>query len=365
MQEETLSKVESVYQFLEDNIVRGVWPVGGLMPKENDLAAQLGFSRPTISKAISRLEHEGMVERRKRSGTRVLRSTKDQGKPAVQLDAFAFIYPSDKHETIWRTVSGFQDAARETGRRTLMLTTAADHRKDAELFSRLDEFDVKGVVIYPSLITREDNVHFTQMLLKPKVPVVLTVNFPGLGFPSVVVDGFHAGYTMTRHLIQSGAKRIGHLSNGAWSLHMRDRYLGYCWALEEAGLVEPENGVLLEAAMHPNFRDPIAEPKYIAKAFLEKAGRLDAVMCANDFLAIGLIVAAREAGLSLPDDLRITGVDDLAIAASEDFSLTSYQIPFEDRGRIAYRLLEELMLGKSRACLETRLRGKIVIRQSA
>lgn len=365
MQVENLSKVDSVYQVLEGKILQGVWPVGDLMPRENDLAAELGCSRPTISKAISRLEHEGMVERRKRTGTRVLRNTKEQGKAAVQLDAFAFIYPSDKHETIWRTVSGFQDAARDTGRRTLMLTTAADHRKDAELFSRLDEFDVKGVVIYPSLITREDHVHFTQMLLKPKVPVVLTVNFPGLGFASVVVDGFHAGYTMTRHLIERGARRIGHLSNGAWSLHMRDRYLGYCWALEEAGLTEPENGVMLEAAMHPNFRDPIAEPKYIARTYLEKAGRLDAVMCANDFLAIGLIAAGREMGLKMPGDLMVTGIDDLSLAASAGFSLTSYQISFEERGRIAYRLLEDLLSGKPPVCLETRIRGQIVVRESA
>ncbi len=365
MQSETLSKVDSVYQVLEGNILQGIWPVGELIPRENDLAAELRCSRPTISKAISRLEHSGIVERRKRTGTRVLKNTKDLGKPTVELDAFAFIYPSDKHETIWRTVSGFQDAARDAGRRTLTLTTAADQRKDAELFARLEEFDVKGAVIYPSLLTPEDHVHFGQILLRSKVPVVLTVNLPGLGFPSVVVDGFHAGYTMTRHLIERGAKRIGHLSNGAWALHMRDRYLGYCWALEEAGLEEPENGVLLEASMHPNFRDPVAEPKRIAGNYLSRCEKLDAVMCANDFLAIGLSAAAREVGLKIPENLWITGIDDLSLSSKEDVSLTTYQISWENRGRIAFCLLEALLGGKVLKCLETRIRGEIVIRDTA
>lgn len=70
-------------------------------------------------------------------------------------------------------------------------------------------------------------------------------------------------------------------------------------------------------------------------------------------------------GLKMPGDLMVTGIDDLSLAASAGFSLTSYQISFEERGRLAYRLLEDLLSGKSLVCLETRIRGEIVIRESA
>jgi len=361
----TQRKTTVIHAVLREEILGGVWAVGGQLPNEVEMARRFGCSAGTVNKAVALLVHEGLVVRKNRSGTRVISNSLTPHPRQAQLDAFAFIYPSDKHESIWRTVSGFQDAARDAGRRILTLTTAADQRRDAELFSRLEEFDVKGAVIYPSLLTPEDYVHFTQILLKSKVPVVLTVNFPGLGFPSVVIDGFHAGYTMTRHLIGRGAKRIGHLSNGAWALHMRDRYLGYCWALEEAGLEEPENGVLLEAAMNPNFRDPVAEPKRIAENFLTRCGKLDAVMCANDFLGIGLTVAARGAGLRVPEDLMVVGIDDLALSATENISLTTYQISFENRGHIAFHLLEDLLAEKPLKCLETRVRGQIVVRGSA
>jgi DNA-binding LacI/PurR family transcriptional regulator len=365
VQAKTSSKVESVYRILEEKILKGDWPVGGVIPSEVELLRELDCGRSTIGTAIAKLVHEGLVERRKRAGTRVLRNSIERDRPRVELDAFAFIYPSEKHETSWRAVSGFQDAARDSGRRTITLTTGADHRKDSELFGRLGEFDVKGVVLYPSLSTAADYAHFSNMLLAPKFPVVLTINFPGYGHPSVVVDGFHAGYTMTKHLIKKGAKRIGYLSNDAWVLQMRDRYLGYLWALEEAGLREPENGVMLESTMHPNIREPFSEPREIAKRFLEAAGKLEAVMCANDFLAIGLATAALDAGYVLPGDLLIAGIDDLSVSATASIALTTYRIPWEERGRAAFQLLENLVAGNAPERMETRIRGEIVIRESA
>src|SRR5690606_18859873 len=140
---------------------------------------------------------------------------------------------------IWRTVKGFQDAARDAKRRVVMLTTGLDYEKETDYLFKLSEFDVRGTVIYPIVPTPQDLARFSKLLVATKFPVVLAeVNLPGLGCSSVGVDGFHAGYTMTRHLIGRGAKAIGFFSNFAWAPFMRDRYRGYRWALEEAGLAE-------------------------------------------------------------------------------------------------------------------------------
>lgn len=360
-------KLQAIYNRLREEIASGERAVGSRLPNEADLAAQFDCSLGTVSKALALLVHEGLVERKARAGSRVISRASETQAPLTQLDAFAFIYPSEQHEGIWRTVRGFQDAAREAGRRVVMLTTGLDYQKESEFISRLSEFDVRGAVVYPIIPTPQEQVRLSQMLVNRKFPVVLAeVNLPGLGCDSVVIDGFHAGYTMTRHMISRGAKRIGYFSNFAWAPFMRDRHQGYRWALEEADLTEPEGGVYLDSAMHPDFQNPLDEPTGMAMNFLSRASQLDAVVCADDFLALGCIAAARKLGRRVPDDLLVTGIDGYtSLADSMGVALTTYRIPFEEMGRQAFAALGRAVQAGRASSTETQLRGAIVLRESA
>jgi GntR family transcriptional regulator of arabinose operon len=358
-------KLNAVYTQLREEILSGQWQTGAKLPNETEIAQRFECSLGTVSKALALLVHEGFVERKARAGTTVTYGAAEA--PSTQLDAFAFIYPSEQHEGIWRTVKGFQDAARKAGRRVVMLTTGLDYQKETEFISRLSEFDVRGAVVYPILPTPQDQVHFSQLLVESKFPIVLSeVNLPGLGCSSVVIDGFHAGYTMAKHMISRGAKKIGFFSNFAWAPFMRDRYQGYRWALEEAGIGEPVNGVYLDSTMNPNFEDPLAEPTAMASGFFDRAGKLDAVVCADDFLALGCVAAAQKRGWTVPGDILVSGVDDYSdLAASHGIPLTTYRIPFEDMGAKSFELLDKVLSEKVVATEERQLRGEIVIRQSA
>lgn len=366
MQLESPSKVDSLYQVLKERICSGTWAVGKIIPAENDLAGEFGCSRPTISKVVSRLEHDGLVERRKRAGTRVLRSTKDRDQSAVELDAFAFIYPSEKHEGIWRTVKGFQDAAQEKGRRVVMLSSGSDFRKEIEFVSRLSEFDVRGAVVYPILLSAEEQVRFSQILLDVKFPVVLAeLNLLGLDRPSVILDGYHAGYTMTRHLLARGCTKIGFFANYARVPSVRDRYLGYRVALEEAGISIEQQRIFLESEMNPDFSDPLLESARLARNYLANCGEIDGVVCVNDFLAVGMLQVATELGIKVPTALKVTGMEDFTISNTKKISLTTYHVPFEEMGRQAFERLSSLLEGSSGSSQETQIRGSLIIRKSS
>ena len=359
-------KSDAIYNQLRQEILAGRWVVGCKLPNESEIAQRFGCSIGTVSKAVGVLVHEGLVERRSRAGTRVLRNSVGHAAPAgARLDAFAFIYPSEQHEGIWRIVKGFNDAAREEGRRVVMLTTGADYQKESELLGRLSEFDVRGAVVYPVVPSPQDQIHFSTMLLASRFPVVLAeVNLPGLRCPAVVADGLHAGYTVTRHLIERGHRRIGFFSNYAWVPFMRDRYLGYRWALSDAGISECAQWVMLENSMHPVFDDLLREPTELARHYLRKCKSLDGVVCANDFLAFGLINAARERGIRVPEDLKVAGIDDFAMSPSEILPLTTYHIPYEGMGRRAFEVLSEVSDQPSSLLMEIQLRGELVVRQS-
>jgi GntR family transcriptional regulator of arabinose operon len=368
MQAENLSKHDEVYRVLEERILGGQWSIGSQIPTEMQLSAEFGCSRSTTGKAIARLVHEGLVERKTRTGTRVIRHNLHRNKSLLDLNAYAFIYPSRQHEGVWRTVKGFQAAAETANRRVMMLSTGADYSKEAEFIGRLAEFDVRAGAIFPVLSTPEDVVHFSKMLIASKFPIVLTeIGLPGLGCPAVVVDGFHAGYTMTRHLVERGAKRIGYFSNYSWAPFMKDRFRGYAWAMDEAGLPARAEAIMLDPRMHPNFDDPLAEPKELARTYLKKAGMLDAVVCSDDYLALGCIAAAKEAGVEVPRDLLVTGIDDYQMASHAAVPLTSYHIPYEEVGRKAFEILEALTAnpGAERSFSETQIRGRLIVRETA
>lgn len=363
----TSKKIADIHRELRRLVLAGEWAMGELLPREMDLCERFGCSVGTMNKAMGLLVHEGLVERKARVGTRVTGA-----KPAavetrsVELDAFAFIYPSDQHEGIWRTVKGFQQAANDRGRRVVMLSSGADYHKETEFLQRLQEFDVRGAVIYPNVATPEMQVAFSQLILSCKCPLVLaSVNLMGLGRPMVGLDNFDAGYAITRHLIEQGARRVGYLSNRAGSMAMRDRLQGYRRAMADAGLEVRAEQVMVDASMKSNFVRPLEEPTRLATKFFASAGALDAVVGATDFLAYGVAEAAKGLGLSIPRDLKVAGIDGYFLPETPDFlPITTYRSPCERIGRLAFEKLEQLVAGQPVSGDESLVRGEVIRRAS-
>lgn len=360
------SKIENVYQVLAGRISTGQFPLGTRLPTEFELASEFGCGRHTVSQAITRLVHQGLVERRRRAGTRVIRNTLNSARPSVELDAFAFIHPSDRHEGSWRTVSGFQDAAQKSGRRVVTLSIGPDYIKEMELVASLAEFDVKAAALYPILPSPQIQVRLSALLVESRFPIVLVdLNLPGLDCPCVTVDNFHAGYATTRYLLDAGLSRIGFLTNYSRSSSAAERYRGYLWALEEAGKPFKSGRVLLDPSMRPNFADPLRDPVELSRRYLAHKPDVEGVVCGQDFVARGLTRAAAERGLRVPDDLRVAGIDDFAKQSPDEVPLTSYHVPFEEFGRKVFEVLDAVYCKKPMLELETRIRGEIVARASA
>ena len=356
-------KLDTIFHALQERIVQGEWKVGDQIPTEQDLAAEFGCSRGTMGRAIAQLVREGFVERRTRAGTRVMRQSVVR-ESAIDFDACAFIHPSQQHEGVWRTASGFQQAACGAKCRTLMLSTGTDFRKEAEIIGRLAEFDVKGAVLFPVILAPSDLAFYTQMILACKFPVVLVeLNIAGMGRPAVVADGLHAGYTMTKHLLGQGLKKIGFLGNYAWAPIVREKYLGYRQAMEEAGLGDADALVHLDPSMTPRFDDPLREPTELARTYLQTHPGLEGVVCSLDFMALGVMRAAQELGLRVPQDLKVAGIDDYALAGAN--GLTTYRVPYETIGARAFDTLNQIIAGQASQLTEIQVRGELIVRQSA
>jgi DNA-binding LacI/PurR family transcriptional regulator len=179
-----------------------------------------------------------------------------------------------------------------------------------------------------------------QRLSSAAIPVVvIDAHAPAVkGLPHVVGDDIAGGELATRHLVELGHRRIAFVGDrfddpfGFTS--SRHRFIGYEQALTASGIAARRDLVALGA--HSRY-----EARELAAQLLTPDERPSAIFAASDTQALGVLTAAREAGLHVPDDLSVVGYDDIEVA--EYVGLTTVRQHLFDSGRIgAEMLLEEI-----------------------
>lgn len=180
----------------------------------------------------------------------------------------------------------------------------------------------------------------------------------------VTADHWRGAFDAVEHLIGLGHKHIGFLgaslSTGSW---LR-RFSGYLKALEKGGLranpawmIGPEG----ESPAYSTQQDGYEGMKRLLNA----RSRPTAVLCRNDFTAIGAISAALDLGRSVPGDIALAGFDNIPIAAYVQPPLTTVEQPTAQQGGIAARMLIDRLTGKYEgAHREEVLPCRLVVRKS-
>jgi DNA-binding LacI/PurR family transcriptional regulator len=175
------------------------------------------------------------------------------------------------------------------------------------------------------------------------------------------VDNHHGGYLATGHLLQRGHRCIAYLSAPADRSDNAERQRGYRDALAEAG-IEADPSLIVQGTGRAGGGQR-ALPQLLSLDPVPTA-----VFCYNDVTAIGLITAAREAGLSIPQDLAIVGFDDIAFAQLVHPALTTIAQPVDSLGRGAVEMVLALLPDDGRseqAVSDAQVRGRLVVRASS
>jgi len=195
---------------------------------------------------------------------------------------------------------------------------------------------VDGVLII-SLSPRNEDIPFLE---SADVPIVLVdANHPSLtSLNRVIVDDVEGGEKATQHLIDLGHRKIGYISDPLENpfnfTSSKFRYQGYRQALENAGIP-------FKAEYHRQGEHGHYEAEHLAAELLTLPDRPTAIFAASDTQAMGVLEAARNAGLSVPEDLSVIGYDDIEVA--EYLGLTTIrQLLFESGQRGVELLLERL-----------------------
>lgn len=170
---------------------------------------------------------------------------------------------------------------------------------------------------------------------------------------SITSDNIKGGYRLTRHLLETGRRKIGFVGSVLSTSSIMDRFIGYSKALLHEGIVPREDWII---------KDRIGKTTPVALKLPEEMP--EAFICSCDNTAYLMVELLQQSGYRVPEDVAVAGYDDYTIAQRCNPPLTTYRVNVGDMGRHAVVQLIWKIKGKAVTRGNMMVDGEIVIRES-
>jgi LacI family transcriptional regulator len=305
------------------------------MANMQEIARMAGVSLGTVSHVLNNTAN---VREPKRS--RVLQAVQAAGYQPSQLarglrrdttNMIGMIIPDITNPFFPAVVRGAEDVAFSNGYRLILCNTDNDHSKELIHLNELRTYLPAGLIVIPSNFS--DLTTQAESYRRAGTGVVCIDRLPRhWSGDSVTADHKAGAYNASRHLIQLGHTRLATITGPLHLTNAKERLEGFRRAMKEAKLPLP--------------------PEYIQETSFDKQGghsktpillrlipRPTAIFAGNDMIALGALLAVREAGLRCPEDISIIGFDDMDLCETTNPSLSSVSQSGYQLGTTAARLL--------------------------
>ncbi len=363
-------KANLVYNYLRRNIETGKYAIGKRIPTERALCAQFNISRPTITGAIHRLVEERLLRRNGKAGSIVLAA------PPPRTFTFGAILLMLGHQQQVESLFGFvgHELAHRAGidQNALLLRDPSwgDDPNEPDLGTRYREIaqqfiqrKVAGIFLMPQNILPGQYLSATAGIAEDikaaGIAVVLIdsdlIRYPQRSaFDLVGIDNFSAGYTLTSHFISLGCRKIDFFGNTARHPTQQARVSGYLQALADHGLPSDPAAVQYGNLHSAEFVIPTLRRR-----------KPEAVLVLSDFRAASVMRFALQAGIKIPQNLRIGSFDDLPMAAHLSVPLTTVRQPAAGIGAAAYQIMLQRLAEPDLPPMHVQLGGELIVRESS
>jgi DNA-binding LacI/PurR family transcriptional regulator len=322
----------------------------------SSIAAEAGVSIPTVSKVLNgrpdvapdtRARVESIIEQHRYRRRRARQSSR----PALIDLVFHEMHSA------WSTeiIRGVELAAANERAAVVLSELGGEHRPRREWFDDLLARRPLGVILVLAGLDDEQR----RQLTTRNIPFVFvdTAGEPPPGVPTVGSANWAGGLAATRHLLALGHRRIAVISGPTTILCSRARVDGYRSALEDADVVVNPDYV--------RYGDFYVQGGYThGLELLSRPDRPTAIFAGSDFQALGVMRAARELGLSIPDDLSVVGYDDLSVTEWIGPPLTTVRQPLREMATTAAQMVFSLARGERPPNDRIDLATELVVRAS-
>ncbi|MBW3093326.1 LacI family DNA-binding transcriptional regulator [Bifidobacterium sp. 82T10] len=325
------------------SVTSGPRASGGVTMK--DVARRAGVSVSTASRALAGNPRIGKdtrarVEQAARELNYVVNGLA-QSMMGVGTKTLAFVTTAFLAEPFAHIAQGVDQVAKQHNAMLLMNATRNDPQAARTAISTLARQRTTGVLLVGSRSMDEACLerftHYRDTLAAVHATLVLcgSPRMPGLdGVPSVSYDQRRGAYLATSALLDAGHRRIAFLGYEERTT-AHERFLGFQDAMREHGrMTDVDDPLVVRSANVINDLDPTIRTLLTH----DDDRRPTALVCVTDFAAYRVYRIARSLGLRLPDDLSVTGFDDLSTDDTVTPPLSSVSVPYERIGDYAARL---------------------------
>ncbi|WP_417726644.1 LacI family DNA-binding transcriptional regulator [Roseovarius sp.] len=321
------------------------------LPTLADVARAAGVSTATVSRCLnSPAQVQEATRDRVLTAVASLGYSPNFGARALaarRTGTIGAIIPTMENAIFARAIQAFQEELHLSGVTLLVASSSYNPENEADQIRTLVARGADALL----LIGHDRDPGIYAFLEQRGVPVLVSWAFdPTQNRPSIGFDNRRAMAALAAEVLRLGHRRIGMISAPAeGNDRARGRIDGVRAALCDHG-IDPATLHLIETPYSiANGADAMAQ-------LMAKTPPPTAVICGNDVLAVGAVQMARKLGLRVPEDVSITGFDDIELATVVDPALTTVHVPHREMGREAARLLVGMVNGATPpppVCLET------------
>lgn len=302
-----------------------------------DVAKRAGVSIGTVSRVVNNRDRVHPDTRE-----RVLKAIREldyqanafaRGLASQQTATLGLVIPQVNDPFFFQIVRGVEEAASAANYSLLIASQSrlpASERRYLHLFRR-------GHVDAMVLASIEVHAHEVQEIIRQGVPIVLVQLDIGKNIPTFLADNYGGGRAMAEHLVlDHHYRRVAYITGTDYTSDSRERLRGLRDVLQENGLDLPAEYIVRG--------DYLRDSGYQAmQPILDQPDLPDAVFAANDQMAIDAMMAIRERGLRVPDDIAVVGFDDIPMASYVSPALTTVHQPVYELGWHAGQMALEII----------------------
>lgn len=330
---------------IKEQIAEGILIPDKPLPSERELCTIYDISHITVRQALVELTKEGTLFRVPGRGTYV----KDGKYFSNNVSALPLgvIIPETEGTLASSFISNFLLGIKSVSTKQnypLMLYTESE----ARYLTDIETGKIQGLILTDPM-SKDTRI----MMLKNKnLPFVIIGNTNIEGVKSVNNDNVEIGSILATHLINSGDRRIGFINGPLHFTVSEDRLEGYKKALSENKISFEESIV-----KYGQFSE---ENGYSNAKQLMQEG-IDAIIGADDFIAVGALRAIKEAGLKIPEEIRLAGCNNSPFTAHLNPTLTTVEIfPYAIGQKAAEKIIRIITGGKTEE--KTIIKIKLIVR---
>ena len=318
-----------------------------------DVARMAGVSMATVSKFINggtvRPENEAPI----RAAIETLdyrvnpfaRNLKSQRSRSIGI-----LLPNMTAPFFGAVITAFEKAVREQGYHTLISCYGANHGLERDNLQFLISNGIDGLIYIPEDVTAEEYYELTSHHNVPIVQIDRMIQ--GVNSDTVLVDNADAVYKAVCSLIDKGHQRIALIAGPKSVFTAKERQVGYLRALSD-------NNILFDDTLIISDQNEFATGYRGCEALMGLENPPTAIVTTNYDITIGLVTAARDRGLRIPEDVDIFGFDCVEVCTMMKPPLPVVHQPEQEIGRTAAKYILERLRGYSGDYRITRLSCRI------